>query len=325
MRNTRYTWLLTLFIVLLMALLSGCAPRAGSGEVLAGADEADVVVDLPAIVIDYDAAGEPAIGGIPLSQFSGIIPPEMADQLVLGPDIVSQLQSFNVQNIQVNNRSDGLDILVNGLEMPSMSWNDESLASLMGVAGAISPEAAELEQLLPMLTNLGFAAVLRLPPAEGVEIAPLYAESTAAADTQAAQDEFLSAVEAPPLINIPISYAADGTWSLAGLSQDEWQALTGQPMDALELPPTLIEGLAAAGIADATIATSPDGVMIMVNDSALPSLSWSDGKINNLLDLLVQSGNLGGEGDTEAMMGLVNQLLPIIQTTDLNIHAFFAQ
>jgi hypothetical protein len=325
MRIKRYSWLLTLLFVLSMALLAGCAPRAGSGEILAEAGEADVVVDLPAIVIDYDAAGEPSIGGISLSQFSGIVPPEVAEQLVLGPDMVSQLQSFNVQNIQVNNRTDGLDLLVNGLEMPSLSWNDESLSTMMGVAGAVSPEAAELEQLLPMLTNLGFAAVLRLPPAEGVEVSPLYAESTAAADTQAAQDEFLSAVEAPPLINIPISYAADGTWSMAGLSQDEWQALTGQPMDALELPPTLMEGLAAAAIADATITTGPDGVTIMVNDSALPSLSWSEGKINNLLDLVVQSGSLGAEGDTEALMGLVDQLLPIIQTTDLNIHVFFPQ
>jgi hypothetical protein len=325
MRTTRFTWLLTLLLLLSVALLTGCAPRAGSGEIAGEAGEAEVVVDLPAIVIDYDAAGEPSVGGIPLSQFSGIIPPEVADQLVLGPDMVSQLQGYNIQNLQVNNRTDGLDILVNGLEVPSVSWDDESLSSLMAVAGVVSPEMAALEDLLPMLTNLGFAAVLRLPAAEGAEVAPIYAESTAAADTQAAQDEFLSTVEAPPLINVPISFEADGTWSMAGLSQDEWQALTGQPMDALELPPTLLESLIAAGISEATIATGPDGVTIMVNENALPTLSWSDGKINNLLDLLVQSGNLGGEGDTEAIMGLVNQLLPIIQTTDLNIHVFFPQ
>ncbi len=194
----------------------------------------------------------------------------------------------------------------------------------LGSLAVAGQEVPALDQLLPLLTNMGLAAVVRFPAAEGAEVAPLYAETTAAADTQAAQDEFLSAVEQPPLINIPIVYAADGTWSLAGMSEEELQALTGQPMDALELPAELIDGLSAAGITEATIATNPDGIQIMVGDSALPMLSWSDGKINNLLEILVQSGSLG-DGDTEAIMGLVNQLLPIIQTTDLNIHAFFPQ
>ena len=324
MRKTRFPLLLTLLLVLSLALLSGCAPRSGAGEILDQAGESEVVVDLPAIVIDYDAAGDPSIGGIPLSSFSGVIPPETAAQLVLGPDLVSQLQSMNIQNVQVNNRSAGLDILVNGLQVPSLSWDEESLSSLVGLAAVAGQDVPALDELLPLLTNMGFAAVVRFPAAEGVNVAPIYADTTAAADTQAAQEEFLSAVEQPPLINIPIFYEADGTWSLAGMSQDEWQALTGQPMDALELPAELLAGLSAAGVTEATIATNPDGIQIMVGDSALPMLNWSDGKINNLLELLAQSGSLG-DGDTDAIMGLINQLLPIIQTTDLNIHAFLPQ
>ena len=324
MRNPRLPLLLTLLLLASLAVLSGCAPRAGAGEAAEAAGESEIVVDLPAIVIDYDAEGAPSVGGIPLSELSGLIPPETAAQLVLGPEMIAQLQSFGVQNLQVNNQADGLDIMVNGLEMPSLAWDENSLTALADVAALAGQEIPALEQVLPLLTNLGVAAAVRIPAADGAEEAPLIADSSAAADVQAAQDAFLGEVGDPPLINVPIFYAEDGTWSLAGMSQEEWGALTGQPLDALELPPELIAGLAESGISQATIATSPDGVQISLGDTTLPTLSWSDGKLNNLLAVVIGSGGLSDSGvDPEVITGLIDQLLPIIQSTDLQIHAFF--
>ena len=163
MRKPRFALLFTLLLLTTLALLSGCAPRPGAGEASEQAGESNVLVDLPALVIDYDADGAPSMGGIALSQLGAIIPPAVADQLALDGDLIAQLQSYNIQNLQINNGAGGLDLLVNGLAIPSISWDGESLAALVEVAGAAGEEIPLLDQILPLLTDLGVAAVVRFP------------------------------------------------------------------------------------------------------------------------------------------------------------------
>ena len=69
-RGNRSLVLVSLFMAALV-LLTGCAPRATSGETAAAADESDVVVDLPALVLDVTPEGGITVGGQPLTELGG--------------------------------------------------------------------------------------------------------------------------------------------------------------------------------------------------------------------------------------------------------------
>ena len=58
------------FVTIAMIVLAGCAPRAGGGETAKMATQHDLVIDLPAIVIDFNAQGEPSVGNVPVAQLA---------------------------------------------------------------------------------------------------------------------------------------------------------------------------------------------------------------------------------------------------------------
>ena len=116
-------------LLVAVLLVAGCAPRPGAGDVLSQAGEGEIVVDLPAMVIDYDLEGQPSVGGVPLSSL-GMLPASVVEQITLDADIIGQLQDANIQNLQVNNQTSGLTLFVNGAQIPSLSWDKDSLATL---------------------------------------------------------------------------------------------------------------------------------------------------------------------------------------------------
>ncbi|MCB0132528.1 MAG: hypothetical protein KDD78_16820 [Caldilineaceae bacterium] len=320
-------WTIALLLMITGMALAGCAPRAGGGDVLGQAGDSAVVVDLPALAIDYDVDGNPSLGGIPLSDLGSVLPAELAAQLTFDAETIASLQKANIQHIQVNNQTNGLGIYVNGYEVPSIAWDGDRLTGLSSLVSALGTDAPAVDKLLPMLTNLGVAAVLRFPLAEGATAMPVMADPAMAENAQAAQAAFLDEVESPPLINVPVFYDAEGNWTVAGMDATEWVALTGIPWDSLVLPADVIEGAMAAGITEAVVSTGPDGLFLSINGQDLPYLDWSDGKLNSVVALLVGSGALDGMGengvDADALVAVLEQLLPIVQSTDLRLNVFF--
>lgn len=323
MANRQRTGMVTLLLVIALLLVTGCAPRAGGGEVLGQAGEGEIAVDLPAMVIDYDADGQPSLGGIPLGSLS-VVPANVLEQITFDAATVAQLQAANIQNIQVNNQTGGLSLYVNGQEIPSVTWDKESLGTLASLAGALGPEMAVVADIAPLLTNLGFAAALRFPPAADAEEVPLYADAAAASDAQAAAETFLSEVGAPPTIQIPVIYDATGDWTVSGISADEWTDLTGAPFDALKLEEDIVTALSGAGVETITVATGPDGLQMALNGNNLPYLDWSDGKLGPAVELLVASGQLDSlaeQGmDLDALLAVLDQLLPIVTSSNVSIN-----
>ena len=185
----RLTVILPLMLFALLAL-AGCGPRAGGGDVARAAGASDVVVDLPAIYIDFDAQGMGTIGGMSVSQAGQLIGQSLSD-VNLGADTVKTIAQYNIQHIQLINTDQGLAILVNGLRVPSIGWNAEVLANLQEQLAMLGTDLGSVGNLLPLAGNFNTGIVLRFPLAAGREPLPLLdpkAAELAQRTQQAAQD-----------------------------------------------------------------------------------------------------------------------------------------
>lgn len=321
----RYLLLVALVLIAAFAL-TGCGARAGAGETAAAASDASLAIDLPALTIDFDADGNASLGGAPLASFSGVLPAGLAD-LQIDKATIDQLTAANIQHIQVTTVPSGLLILVNGEPIPSMRWNDEQLANLGEVVEMLGPAApAAIKAVLPIITDVGVGVALRFPVAQGAEMIPMQVEgdASAAATAQAAQAAFMNEVGTAPVIRIPVIYDAEGSYTVQGITDAEWQALTGAPFGQLRLDAQLIQDAVAAGVTAATVRTDAEGIHIALNGKELPVLGWGEGELNHLIKLAAGAGLLGGDGmDADAITQLVETLLPAIQSSNVEINVTF--
>lgn len=329
------TWKLVLVALLALAALvtGGCGARAGAGETAVIAPLTDqlggapLLADLPALVITYDSEGSPSIGETPLANLQALSSNALLSQLTIDSATLDLLAGAGIQHIQLSNTPSGIRILVNGEALPTLVWDAESLDALLDLLEPLEPAAvASLGSLLDTVTNLGVGLVVRLPLPEGDEPLPLIArgQGSNAAAAEAAQVDFLARTQKAPVVQIPVMYAADGTWTVQGLSDTQWQALTGLPFGYVRLNPDLVEGAVAAGINEVIIWTDSEGIHITLGERELPYLRWADGGIRTLLELLLRLGLVENAAFNEETLDLIEeQWLPALQSTALRIVVTF--
>lgn len=322
----------TIFTGLLLSAalaLTACGPRATGGELARAAveDAAQIVVDLPALVIDVDNSGQVSLGGVAVSDLGGLVGQDLS-ALSFPPDTVSFLTASNIQHFQIDNTPNGLLILVNGTPIPSLAWDGESLVATAEVLETLGAGVTLLDKVLPLVRNLGVGVIIRLPLAEGATPVPMVVtDSEVARQAMEAQQEFLDAVGMPPTFQLIVNYSPDGTWSVGDLSQAEWSAIAPIPWDALNLSPEMVQAASASGIEEIGFATNPEGIFISVNGRTLPHITWAEGRVNHVINLAAQTGMLdmvlGTDPETSALLETVQSLLPAVQASDVNIKVVF--
>jgi hypothetical protein len=245
----------------------------------------------------------------------------------IGPDTVAMFTEDNIQHLQISTTPAGIDILVNGQAIPSLAWDGESLATAQQLLTAMNDESlAMVQSLLPQIANVGIGVTMRFPPSQGAELIPLSVtgEGSAADAAAAAQEAYLDQAGSPARINVPITYAADGTFSVGNLTAEQLTVLAGAPIEGLTLTPDRIARYQGWGIKTFGVATDSDGVHLTLNGTPLPHISWGDGKLAYGLTLALQTG-LVGSGDSGDLSALIEKLLPIIQTSEINILITFPE
>lgn len=308
-------------------LLSGCNARSGGGETAASAGDATLVADLPALVVDYNQAGQPAVGGAPLEEFSSILPAPLIAQLQFPTSTLATLSDANIQHLQVSNTPKGLRLLVNGQPLPTIVWNEDSLANATYLLTSYGPADMQgLFELIPRITDLGAGLVLRFAPAPGATPIPLALTDDAsnAVIARNAKQTFLDKAGSQPTIQIPVHYDDDGAWAVHGLTDSDWQALTGLPFGGLRLNPEFVRNARVAGVRNATLHLDNSGIHLAINGDALPYLSWEEGGLLTVLDLAGAFGALEGLPLDEATLDdLAATWLPALQATNVTIEVDF--
>jgi hypothetical protein len=323
MHNRRRT-LWTTLVLIAVLVLSGCAPRSGTGPAETAIENSkQLVVDLPAIVIDIDEDGVASVGNVPVARWASLFGADIST-LSVPPSWIEFLVSGNIQHIQVNNTASGLLLLVNGQAIPSLSYTDGSLQATAEVLSSLGMAVPMLDKLLPVVEQVGVGMIARFPVAEGQAAIPLYMEGdgTAAAVARQAQQEFLASVETPLRINLPVFYRPDGSWTVGNLTDTELTTLTGMPFYALRLNPTVLRGLANSGVDSLSISTNPAGIQISINGKTLPTLTWGDGELQHLMGLADQLGvfdRVAPGMNMGEVLATTHQLMPLITATDFDL------
>ncbi len=322
MRNRLALWATLLMVVALV--LSGCAPRLGAGSAAALAeDPTELVIDLPALVVDIQMDGSPSIGNVPVAQLGQLAGVDLST-LRMDPAMVQWMVDSNIQHIQVDNTANELLVLVNGQPIPSIKYEGaDTLVTTAEVLSEFGLAIPMAEKILPVVQKLGVAVIVRFPVQPGTAVIPFVVEAPdTAMAAKEAQDEFLAAVGAPPRINLPLWFNEDGSWALGGLTAEEWQALTGIPFSAFRMDPNTVRNLAMMGIETLVISTDQEGIHIAINGKQMPTLDWSDGKALHLINVADQLGlwDMMAPGmDMGEILAAVRDLLPVVQTADVDL------
>lgn len=325
-RYFRPAALLTLLLVALLTV-SACAPRAVSGELVQRAAETDNLLELPAVVIDYQTDGSAMIGGRPATDLP-VVGPSLAG-LKLEPAAVQQMVTTGIQHIQINNAADGLLILVNGKAMPSVGWNGQALTDTgqvlnqfeaLASAGAMT---STLVKLLPLIQDLGLGVIVRFPLPEGAEPLPMVAPvEPVRTDSQVA-----SLMQMIPKLALTITYDENGSWQIGGVTEEMAAMLLPNLSPVLSATPETVRAAHALGIQDFGVSTNEDGLFFTINGKALPHLAWGDDRIQNVWGLLKDTGVLaavlGPELANSTLMPYIESLLPVVTAADLDLTVRF--
>ena len=313
-----------------LLLVAGCAPRVGSGEVDDLAGEGGTLIDMPALVIDFDADGRPSFGALPIVDLANSLAPGALDSVRLDQGTLGMMMSNNIQHVQINNRTGGLMLLVNGVSVPSLRWDGDTLQATAEMAEMFGAGLPELEKLLPLVRHLGIAVVARFPTMDGVAAIPLLVENDGSGAAIQVRDQFLASIGRQPVIRLPVVYNANGTFRISGLTDAEYMTLMPQiPWSALRMSPNILQRAADSGISTLNIETAPEGISIGLNGQMLPHLGWDQGELQNLIELAGTTGlweRLAENGtDPDAILPLIENLLPIVQATNVSLSVQFPQ
>ncbi|MEZ4622559.1 MAG: hypothetical protein R2867_44640 [Caldilineaceae bacterium] len=274
------SFLLTLLSVGAL-LLAGCAPRPGAGQ--GNMNEEELFVDLPAILVEFDANGDAIVLGKPVAELKDALGVDLS-ALSLGTETLEKMTSANIQHIQVNNTPNVLRIYQNGNPLPAIIWDEAAMTSLAETLSSMGTDASAIEALVPVLPNLGVGLALQMPVASGKQAIPLQTKGTTLAADRALQ-LFEGAKAAASSINLTLDYGPDGTPEIGGINPFMLSMIGLQPA-ALALPPDQLESIAGQGIQSLGIKTVQGGLIIAVNGNTLPYLQWSSPEeLNSMLAL----------------------------------------
>jgi|GEM_PF-879367 len=338
MHNRRLALLLTALLILTL-VLSACGPRPQQGELAKNATSTDLVVDLPALYVDYDEQGVASVSGAALAPLGALLGQDLS-VLDRSPEAIKALQAAGIQHILANITPEGLNVYANGESVLSLAWTAETIANLGDVlAGMNNPALAEVQDLLPLLSKMSAGVVMTFPKTEGATELPLIAADTpdakaiAAAAKKAAPDALAKLVPdsmkgMAPLLGgllaglppLTITFDDTGAGQLQGLAPF---ILSQIPADSIQLPADQLASLQEMGIQTLNLKNSADGLTVSVNGKALPTLLWNRGEMQNLGRLGVEAGVLkalaGLDEETLATVQQVSDAAPILQAAKLDV------
>jgi sulfur carrier protein ThiS len=296
-------------------ILAGCGPAVIPQNTQTESGE-QIVLALPQLVIDFDAAGNPSIMGMDLAAAGAMIGQDLSgmslNNMYVAPGIklVDSLMAANVQTIELRQTGDGVAVLVNGKPLPHIAWTDESLKQMTDVAAMFNVQGLDLlKKVLPIVRRLGVNVVLRIPPAPGVEVIPLTDPNVPLPTPQAddGPDSIVAQME--------VKYDGQGVPSILGISARDLQAM-GLNLP-LALAPSVIQSLQANNIKTMRLRSKPDGIFVYANDVALPNLSWDNTMLLNAADLY------GQMNPTSPYVAAVKQFVPAINNVNIDLLLHF--
>lgn len=284
--STSRLWiLLVVALILAVALWFFASSRGG--------ETGRTWFNLPSVPVEVGANGVASVFGFNVA--------------ALPPNLVQQFQAANWQQVNVRWGNNGLNLYANGEQLPSLAWDNESMATLQEILPQIPgvPYANRIAAALPWLRKIGGGAALNLPLAEGqsrMDIPAWRSESTI-------EPEQISEPTIGPLAINNITFDETGAAYIGNIPAAALGA-------AFSLPENVRGIINSLGVEKANVTTTPGGMQITLDDRPLPKLAYNAATLERVTPLL------GGFLD-ETTMATVGGVLPDLPGADLQLTATF--
>lgn len=306
----RKLFLLSLIVVMLT--LSACGP-AMTPKIGAKTESGDMfMLALPRLEIEFDKTGHPLVLGMQLSEVGQMLGQDLSG-IQLDPSLVAWMTNTNIQHIEMRQTGEGVAFLVNAKPMPHVSWDDKSLAQAMDVAMAFSPGNESLfttiRKLLPIVSRLGLAVVIRFPLQPNAKAIALAEESVVMAKVNPSKDP------ASIIFKFEVRYDAQGVPSILGVSGYDLADI-GLPLP-VAIDMNLLQNLQRKNIQFLELRTTPAGLFIYVNNNPLPNFSFDKQLLKNTAEVYAQMN------PDSPMVSTVNTILPMLDTLDIGVLVHF--
>ena len=303
---------LLLSLVVVMLTLSACGP-AMTPKTGAKTESGDMfMLALPRLEISFDKDGNPVVLGMKLADVGLMLGQDLSG-IKLDPFYVTWMTNANVQHVELRQTGEGVAMMLNAKPMPHLSWDDKSLSQAMDLAMAFSPENANLfttiRKLLPIVSRLGLAVVVRFPLQPGAKEIAFAEESVVMAKVNPSKDP------ASIILKFEVRYDVQGVPSILGVSGYDLADI-GLPVPvAIEMG--VLKNLQGKDIQALELRTKPEGLFVYVNNNPLPSFTWDKQLLKNAAEAYAQMN------PQSPYVATVNQMLPMLDTLDIGVMVHF--
>jgi len=303
---------LLLSLVVVMLTLSACGP-AMTPKTGAKTESGDMfMLALPRLEISFDKDGNPVVLGMKLADVGLMLGQDLSG-IKLDPFYVTWMTNANVQHVELRQTGEGVAMMLNAKPMPHLSWDDKSLSQAMDLAMAFSPENANLfttiRKLLPIVSRLGLAVVVRFPLQPGAKEIAFAEESVVMAKVNPSKDP------ASIILKFEVRYDVQGVPSILGVSGYDLADI-GLPVPvAIEMG--VLKNLQGKDIQALELRTKPEGLFVYVNNNPLPSFTWDKQLLKNAAEAYAQMN------PQSPYVATINQMLPMLDTLDIGVMVHF--
>ncbi|MBV7332208.1 hypothetical protein KFU94_29040 [Chloroflexi bacterium TSY] len=222
---------------------------------------------------------------------------------------VQQLQTANVQRLEVRPGYNGLHIYANGEDLPYLAWDEESMGTLQELVRSLPRELGAADagtmgqaaDALSVLRQIGFGVALDIAPGEGQSALDI---SSWSGETSV-QSEEAGETTIGPIALGSLAFDAEGNGTVEGIPLADLGAPVSMPSAVMNLLSSLGDQL--------SVKTQPNGIDIAIGDRKLPSLAYDSGSLERLLPIVEQFA-----GDP-ATVSMVKDIVPKLTGADLNV------
>jgi len=247
------------------------------------------------------------------------------NMLRLLPEQIHQLMEGNVQHAELALAPDGLFIFLNNKPLPYLGWDGQTLANVGGVVDGLGvlPETVtrlfSAQKVLPLLLRgLGVGVVVKFPVASGQEAIPFESHANGAPATITAEE-----VEKQVEVHVPLQYDQAGAASVDGVKLQDVGGLTGQPLAIGTLDEATMARLRQAQIESVLLRLEPSGLVPYVDGRPMPSITWTDEHLLNLVDLLGASTGEDNPLGSAEVLEMLRRTVPGVREADIQLSAEF--
>ncbi|HXF64066.1 MAG TPA: hypothetical protein VNK95_20740 [Caldilineaceae bacterium] len=232
---------------------------------------------------------------------------------VVPATLVQQLQSANIQKLEVRIGYNGIHVYANGEDLPYIRWDADAVETLQDILPNLPqvPNGQMIANLLPWLRTIGLGVLLNIPPAQGqaaLDIPRWNGETQVSPTTP---EEYAIG----PLTIGSLAFDEQGNAIIEGVPAATLQQALGLP--PIQLPPNVQSLLQTVGAQTAQVAIQPDGIYLSLNGRPLPGIAYDEQYLSRLqtyLPAFVQD---------PALVDTLNRIIPLLPATQATVAVSF--